>query len=264
MTTLDAVGGSFDFGRVVQRTFKVVGQNLGLFALSALVLVSTPIFVGTVVSLKSRLAGDFFSVGLVAGTIVATFGSLILQALVVHTVIARMNGRAVGFGDSLSVALRFALPLLGLGIIQGLGVMIGLLLLVVPGVILSVMWSVTTPSLIVEKRGIFESLQRSRDLTRGHRWSIVGLFLVYMVLSMIVGAVIGGVSAAAGFSTLRGATPSGALDVVTPMVLISTFLSALVNGAQGVLVAAGVASIYYELRTTKEGVPPEQMAAVFD
>ena len=31
-----------------------------------------------------------------------------------------------------------------------------------------------------------------------------------------------------------------------------------------VVIAAGVASIYYELRATKEGVAPEHMAAIFD
>jgi hypothetical protein len=42
MSTLEAVGGSFDFGRVVERTFRVIGTNFGLFAVSALVLASRP------------------------------------------------------------------------------------------------------------------------------------------------------------------------------------------------------------------------------
>jgi len=263
MTTLDAVGDSFDFGRVVQRTFRVIGQNFGLFALSAILLVSAPSFIGTMLGLKSRLAGEYFSAGVIGGAIVAAFGSLLLQSLVVHTVVERMNGRAVGFGDALGVAARFALPLLGLGIVQGLGVLIGLLLLIVPGLILSVMWSVSTPCLIVEKRGIFASLQRSRDLTRGHRWSIVGIFLVYFVLSMILGIVVGVLGAAAGFGGAMAF--SGTVSAaVTPVVVISTFLSSLVNAAQYVLLAAGAASIYYELRTTKEGVAPDQLASVFD
>jgi|UPI00064601FB hypothetical protein len=263
MTTLDAVGGTFDFSRVVQRTFQVIGDNLGLFALSAILLVSTPSFIGTMLGLKSRLAGEYFSAGVIGGAIVAAFGSLLLQSLVVHTVVERMNGRVVGFGDALGVAARFALPLLGLGIVQVLGVLIGLLLLIVPGLILSVMWSVTTPCLIVEKRGVFASLQRSRELTRGHRWSIAGIFLIYLVLSMIVGAVVGLVGAAAGFGGAM-AFSGAASAAVTPVIVVSTFLSSLVNAAQYVLLAAGAASIYYELRTSKEGVAPEQLASVFD
>jgi hypothetical protein len=263
MTTLDAVGGTFDFGRVVQRTFRVIGQNLPLFALCALVLVVAPAFVGTLIGLKTQEAGQYFSLATLLGGLAAGVGGLILQGMVVHTVVARLNGRSVAFGDSFSVGARFMLPLLGLGIVQTLGVMLGLMLLIVPGLILAMMWAVSAPSLVVERRGVFESLQRSRDLTRGHRWAIFGLFVVYMILSMIVGTVVSGVGIAAGITGLRGAT-AGALTAVTPMVVISTFLSALISGVQGVLAAAGVASIYYELRTTKEGVAPEQMASVFD
>jgi hypothetical protein len=261
MTTLDAVGGTFDFGRVVQRTFQVIGQNLGLFALCALVLVVAPAFIGTLIGLKTQLAEQAFSPASLLGGLAAGVGGLILQGMVVHTVVARLNGRSVPFSDSLRAGARFMLPLLGLGIVQTLGVMLGLVLLIVPGLILAVMWTVSAPSLVVEQRGVFESLQRSRDLTRGHRWSIFGLLVVYMILSMIVGGVVAGVGLAAGVSTMRGVA---ALTTYTPVVVISTFLSSLTNGFQGVLVAAGAASIYYELRTTKEGVAPDQLASIFD
>jgi hypothetical protein len=33
---------------------------------------------------------------------------------------------------------------------------------------------------------------------------------------------------------------------------------------QSLIAAAGVASIYYELRSTKDGIGPESLAAVFD
>ncbi len=261
MTTLDAVGGTFDFGRVVQRTFQVIGQNLGLFALCALVLVVAPAFIGTLVGLKTQLAGQTFSLAALVGGLAAGVGGLILQGMVVHTVVARLNGRLVKFGDSFSAGARFMLPLLGLGIVQTLGVILGCILLLAPGLILATMWAVSAPSMVVEERGVFESLQRSRDLTRGHRWSIFGLLVVYTILSMIVGGVVTGVGLAAGVTGLRGAT---ALTTYSPMLVLSTFLSALTNGFQGVLVAAGAASIYYELRTTKEGVAPDQLASVFD
>lgn len=261
MTTVDSVGGTFDFGRVVQRTFQVLGQNLGFFAICALVLVSAPAFVGSVMGWQARMAGNIFSPAMWLGMVLAMIGGLVLQGVVVHTVIARLHGRTVSVNDALAVGARFLLPLLGLGIIQGLGILLGWVLLFVPGLILAVMWSVSAPSLVVEKRGIFESLQRSRDLTRGHRWAIFGLFVVYFILSMIIGMVAGGAGMAAGFSA---ATVGGGATALSPLVIVSVTISALVNGAQGVLGAAGVSSIYYELRMTKEGVAPDQMAAVFD
>jgi len=41
------------------------------------------------------------------------------------------------------------------------------------------------------------------------------------------------------------------------------FLTGLVRAVLGLIGAAGIASIYYELRLVKEGVGPEQLAAVF-
>ena len=262
MTTFESVGGSFDFGRVVQRTFKVIGENLLVFSLCALVLISTPAFIGTLLGWKSQLAGNYFSSPAMLGMLVGIGGGLILQGLVVHTAVASLNGRQVSFSDAFAVGARFALPLLGLGILQALGVFVGAILLFVPGIILAVMWSVTAPSLVVEKRGVFDSFQRSRDLTRGHRWSIFGLFVVYLILSMIIGAVAGVAGVAAGIGGMRNA--ANTMAGLTPMVVISTLISSLVNGAQAVVVAAGVASIYYELRVTKEGVAPDQLASVFD
>lgn len=262
MTTVESVGGSFDFGRVVQRTFKMIGQNLGFFAAAALLLVCLPIFVGGASGWQTQMAGQSISWGVIVGSVVAAFGSMVLQTVVIHVVIARMNGREVSAPDALRTAASFILPLLGLGIVQGFAVVFGMLFFIIPGIILSVMWAVSTPSLIVEKVGVFGALQRSRDLTRGHRWSIVGLFMIYLVLSMILGAVVGvlGVAAGVGGAIVTAGSGNGH----TPIYFVSTLISALVNGAQYVLVSAGVASLYYELRMTKEGVAPDQTASVFD
>lgn len=48
----------------------------------------------------------------------------------------------------------------------------GMLLLIVPGIILFVRWSLGLSILIVEKRGIWEALERSWLMTEG-RWSLV-------------------------------------------------------------------------------------------
>lgn len=264
MTTVEAVGGSFDFGRVVQRTFRVIGENLVVFALCALVLISAPSFIGTLLGWKAQLAGNYFSAATLLGMLGAMVGGLVLQGLVVHTVIARLNGKTVALDDALAAGARFVLPLLGLGLLQALGIFVGMMFLIVPGFILAVVWSVSAPSLVVEKRGVFESFQRSRDLTRGHRWSIFGLFVVYFILSMIIGTVAGIAGFAAGIGGLRSLSAGASVAALSPMIVVSTFLSSLINGAQSVLVAAGVASIYYELRATKEGVAPDQLASVFD
>lgn len=73
------------------------------------------------------------------------------------------------------------LAFVGLGIVAGLGIVLGLLLLVVPGLILLVRWSLSTPILISSEQGVFDSLRDSWHGTKGHFWAIVvSLIVVYL------------------------------------------------------------------------------------
>lgn len=59
-------------------------------------------------------------------------------------------------------------------ILSGIGVLLGSVLLVIPGVILFVRWSLAGPILIGWDKGATESLQASWDETRGLFWPILG------------------------------------------------------------------------------------------
>ncbi|HWT51919.1 MAG TPA: YciC family protein [Caulobacter sp.] len=264
MTTLDAaIGGTFDFGRVVQRTFRIIGDNISLFAVAALVLVVTPVFLATTLGLLGKSAVTF-GVSSIVGGLLAAVGGFVLQGVIVHVAISKLNGRAVETGEAVGVGARFGLPLFGLAIVSTLGLILGFTLLFVPGLILCVMWSVAVPALVMEKRGVLASLQRSRDLTRGHRWSIFGLLMVWFVISIVVSMVVQAISGVTGASTTLAGAMAGSAAPLTAGVVMATLLSAISSGLQGVIAAAGASSIYYELRTTKEGVAPDQLASVFD
>lgn len=262
MTTMEATGGAFELGRVMQRTFKVIGDNLSLFAISGLALIALPVFAASVVGF---LYPEPWVIALasMAGGIVAFVGSLLMQGVVVHSAISGLNGRSIRLGEALGVGARKALPLLGLGILQSLGFALGLLLLVVPGLMLMTAWSVAAPVLVMEKRSIEASFGRSGDLTRGHRWSIFGLLVIYFVLAMIISVAVQGLAAAAGVTTAQSGFVT-TTQAPSLMALAAVLVSALTNAVQGVISAAGAAAIYYELRTGKEGAAPDQLAAVFD
>ncbi|MDG2527827.1 glycerophosphoryl diester phosphodiesterase membrane domain-containing protein [Caulobacter endophyticus] len=261
MTTQEPVGGTFDFGRVIQRTFTVITANAMLFGVGALVLVSAPVLLGALIGLPSL--GDPRYIGwIAAGSILSVIGNLVLQGMVARAAVGTLNGASVAPGEAFSSGLRVLLPLIGLAIVSALGIWLGFLLLIVPGIIVSIMWSVAAPSLVVEKKGVFASLQRSRDLTRGHRWAIFGLFIVYMILSLILSVVTQAIGAPLGVASgnmfgIQGLNMSAGL-------IVFVVVSAVMNGVQAVVGSAGVAALYYELRTTKEGAAPDETAAIFD
>lgn len=247
--------GSFDLGRVIQRTFKAIQQNWAIFTIASVILVGVPTLLQTY-GMSNQMYGFDATNFLItaAGWILWIVGSYMLQGMVVKVSVNGLNGKAMGFGAAFEAGIKLFLPLLGLGIVVGLGTMLGFILLIVPGIIVAVMWSAATGALVVEGRGIFESLQRSRDLTRGYRWPIFGLAVIYMVVSFVIGMLVGGIGMATGGSFLDGST-NMAVNMAT---------NAVSNILTGVIGGAGAAALYYELRSVKEGVGPEQLASVFD
>lgn len=98
--------------------------------------------------------------------------------------------------DCFTAGFAKLLPFLGLSILAGITVGLGFVLLVVPGIILVLMWSVAAPAMLGENIGIIASLGRSRALTRGSRLMIFVTLLIvgiaiYVIMFAVIGALLG-------------------------------------------------------------------------
>jgi hypothetical protein len=76
------------------------------------------------------------------------------------------------------------------GILAAIGIGIGFLLLIVPGLFLLTIWSMLVPVIVIEGRSAGESFTRSREVVRGNGWSVLGLVLITFLLILIASAVI--------------------------------------------------------------------------
>lgn len=118
-------------------------------------------------------AGNFslFWVALVVGLAVGT----LYQGMVVNLVSDVQDGRRdSSVGDLMRSVLPVLGPLIAAGILAGLGIGVGLVLLIVPGLYLATIWAVIAPSIVIERRGVFEAFGRSRELVRGNGWPVFG------------------------------------------------------------------------------------------
>lgn len=246
--------GHFDLGRVIQRTFVSIRHNWRVYFGAAALLVGVPSLIMSWGQTSVLGARSGAAVGAIfGGLILYIIGFFLLQGMVLKAAVNGFNGKSTPFGRAFDAAISKVLPLIGLAILTFLALMVGFLLLIVPAVFLCVIWSVAAPSLVAEQRGVFESFTRSAELTRGHRWSVLGLLAIYMAMSWVISLVGGGIGLAlAGF---------GAAGINAAPVMI---LNTLVNIITGVGASVGAASLYYELRTAKEGSGAEALAAVFD
>jgi hypothetical protein len=140
-------------------------------------------------------------------------------------------------------ALGKILPLIGLGILMTLGIMLGLVLLVIPGLILALMWIVSSPVMMAEDKGIIDSLKRSAELTKGSKRWILLLFVVYMVIASVLGLF------------MMPFAFAGTVGV--------TIVGLIINTLTGAIQGTGIAAIYVDLRIVKEGGNTDALANVF-
>ncbi|MCL2713117.1 MAG: hypothetical protein FWD68_00580 [Alphaproteobacteria bacterium] len=108
-------------------------------------------------------------------------------AVTILTAFSHLCGERRSIGETLVRAARGFLPLAGVAVLITLGVLVGTILLVVPGIMLAVRWAVACPACIVEGAGPIASLRRSAALTDGERWVLFELFLLFLVGGAIAG-----------------------------------------------------------------------------
>jgi hypothetical protein len=133
----------------------------------------------------------FGAYGAVVGGFVLFIGIFWLTGALVEAVADVRDGRAdLSLGETFARVQARVLPLLGAAILAGIGIAIGLVLLLVPGLILLTWWCLIPAAVVLERRGVFESFGRSRDLVRGHGWPVFGVLILTYLLTSVVSALI--------------------------------------------------------------------------
>lgn len=250
-TTLTAEPSAFRVGAVFNRAFDLLFRDFVKFYLLAALAWSPMLLLGIFGALS---VNSIDNGGQVAGVIAGGAGAIVLsvalfilsQAVVLYGAIERMRGHSFAIGASLRIGLARFFPIFGMFILLGLGLMVGFLLLIVPGIMLAMAWYVALPACVVEKQGPAASLSRSAELTKGNRWRIFGIAAILYVVNMVVQGVV-------QFSLLAlGGQAVSAIGVFLWSVLASAFGSIV------------IAVVYHDLRVAREGIDVDRIAAVFE
>jgi hypothetical protein len=156
--------------------------------------------------------------------------SVLYQGMVVRLVQDVQDGRR---DHPVAELVRSVEPvfwrLLAVSLMFGIGVGIGFVLLIIPGLVLMVIWAVVAPVTVVERLGVFAAFGRSRELVRGNGWNVFSVlalvFLVVIVISIVAGIASG---------------PLGAVG--------RALVQWAVNAAVAPLTALSAAVLYFALR----------------
>jgi hypothetical protein len=166
----------------------------------------------------------------------------LISALHVHAVMLIGDGERPRLAQVAVRGLRVLPVAAAAVIVAGLGIALGFLALVIPGVLLALRWSVVAQVAAIENEGWLPSLSRSAALARGNYMHILGLVLLAGVLS---------------FSVLAGgaAIPLGSgagVASVTVGIAVRTFTASFT--------ALTLAILYFDLRARLEGKPARATA----
>jgi hypothetical protein len=171
-----------DVGGTLSQVFSIYGQQAGVllplaFGLFLLVAVITGLFAGN------------FLLSLIAIVLSVIAGTL-YQGMVVSLVRDVQDGtRDSSVGQLVEETWPVVLPLIGAGILAGIGITIGTFLFIIPGLILLTIWSVIAPVIVVERSGAIDAFGRSRALVKGNGWQVFGVIVVVFLIAAVAGFV---------------------------------------------------------------------------
>ena len=184
----------FGVGEAISYGWNKYWQNLGiLLAITVLIFIINAVVGGVVSTIGNAFPRFHFTSGTTRYSVGVGFILSWLVNLVVGSVLAMGLIRATlavveGRKPDLSMLFRPE----GLGsyiiasILVALGVILGFIFLIVPGIILLIMWHFFG-YVIVENptTGATEAMRRSVEITRGHRWQLFGLGVLLLGINFL-------------------------------------------------------------------------------
>lgn len=178
--------------------------------------------------------------GLIAG-IISIIGLFWVQGALVKAVEDIRDGRAdLSLGETFDAVKPRLASITGAGLLAGLGIGLGLILLIVPGLILATLWVLIIPVIVLEGRSAMESFGRSTELVRGHGFQVFGVIVLTILILIGVGIVLGLLLAffPTGVRSFLADVISGTLTAPF-IVLVWTLLYYRLQGARGTTEGAG-------------------------
>ena len=154
----------------------------------------------------------------------------IAQGAAIKLASERIEKRQADIWKSVRFVGSRLLRIWALSILAGLIVILGFFALIIPGIILAIMFSLAFPVLIIENKGVLDSMRKSRKLV-GHRWlKTFATFLVLYIIVIIASAIVGAISRPLG---IAGPVVNGLLSAIYeplfPILMVVYYYSNLVR-----------------------------------
>ncbi|HUI83234.1 MAG TPA: glycerophosphoryl diester phosphodiesterase membrane domain-containing protein [Candidatus Binatia bacterium] len=258
-------------GELLDRAFQLYRSRFALFvgiaalAYLPLFLVQTAtLWIPKILSAPAIMAASIgFLISLVLQMLAVAAASSATIIVVSAAYLERPITLREAYGRVSGMLLRVFFIMIG----SGIGIAIGLVLLIVPGIILFLMWALAIPVAVLEDAGLGESLSRSRELTREHRGRVFLIYLLYFVLvfALQMGLML---PVAAAIAIITKSNPAGLAAGASAGTALLNVGSAVVSYAIEILVTPiltiSLSLMYYDERVRKEAFDIQLMMSAID
>jgi hypothetical protein len=186
-----------------------------------------------------ELLSKVIMIGIFSGLVLWIVGTTVTSI-----VIKNASDQIEKGSSNLNVSFNFAISklpsLLAAQFIAGILILLGLFLFIVPGIIVAIMLSLVLPTIIIEQKGAFESLGRSKNLVN-NRW------MKTFLLGLILGIIVLIVNSAATFL-------AGPLSTIHPIAnsLTASIIAAFVSPIYPI----AITYLYYAMAAREKPPPP--------
>jgi hypothetical protein len=198
--------GRLDTALVFEQIFSIYRRQARVLLPAAAVIYVIPAALGLSRSVTAQVLA-------LAATVIA---AVWYQGMVVFAVRDIQDGvRDFSIGGLFRSVSRVLAPLLWTAIIVSVGVFLGLLLFIVPGLWLLTQWAVAAPVVVIEERSAPEAISRSRELVLGHGWQVFSVLVVTLLLVVLADATFASLAAAISDSVVAFAIANLIAGVIT-------------------------------------------------
>jgi hypothetical protein len=187
------------------------------------------------------------------GCILSLFGTGILIVLVMIAAAIGIMIVCVPLFFALGALARTA-PRPAAGLLVAIGTLIVVLLFFVAIVLVYVRYALAIQACVVENLPPRASLKRSVFLSKGSRWRVFAIYLVFVSLAFILGWGLAAIAAAAG-------APLHNKIAAAVLIYLAGFVAGSITGP---LATIGLSLLYYDERVRKEAFDLQLMLASLD
>lgn len=267
--------GAMTVGDILDRGLKVLLPRLPAFyVINLIVLAPLIVFQLAAPTFLAGVQNPSDPMAQLGPTLLVFFLTLILTiilqpigtAAILHIIAQDFVDKRVSLGDALNFGLRRFGSLFVTSLLVGLVLVVGFILLIVPGIIFYVWYAFFAQVVVVEGLSGTAAMERSKALTEGYRWRIFGVIILVGIIGAVIGFAVGLLNFVIPSYEQLVVPKTGPFDSgirlvpIYPNFYINTLLGILVQILVATYQTICITLLYFDLRNRKEGFDLEMAA----